>query len=577
MRSSSNFFKLFLLITAFRLSYILFGAETAFAQKSTTEIYLETLVQAEAKTQAKQWMEAAALWEKVVAANPVEGRFWNQLGSARYNAKDYRKSIAAYEKSLELGAGNPANAAYNIACNYALLGDKELALKWLEKAFELKWLNLQHAQTDTDLQILRDDARYRNLVGLIDTSKMSRETGWRTDLQLLAREIKRRGWNLFPRTGTESQFDAEVKKLHDAIPKLTDAGIVIEMMRLMRRVGDGHSGLLGANRPEFVQTIPVLFYWFEEGLFVVAADPKHKDLLGSQVVQFGGRSVDDVVRVIQSASSEDNPIWIKQIAPYRMRHLPLLHAAGVIPDPQKVELVLRGSDGKERAVTLAADTTQPNIWNTKPNPPEWTNLPQTLSSPVPLYLKNPAAPYWFEYLTDQKTIYFGFNSVRNDKQESLAAFSERLFKFIDGNAVEKLVIDLRWNNGGNTFLLTPLVQGLIKNEKINRHGKLFVIIGRRTYSAAQNAATFFERHTNAIFVGEPTGSSPNFVGEEDPFLLPYSKIMANVSHLYWQSSSPFENRTWIAPQIYLPPTFEAYRANRDLALEAILNYREKTN
>ena len=569
--------KYFLLVLFIAAGFVLLTPQINFAQESQTKIYFETLAQAQAKTSAKAWNEAAALWEKVVAANPVEGNFWNQLGSARYNAKDYRKSITAYEKALTLGAGNPANAAYNIACNYALLGEKELALKWLEKAFELKWLNLQHAQTDADLQILRDDSRYRNLVGLIDTSKMSREEGWRTDLQLLAREIKRRGWNLFPRTGTEAEFDTEVKKLHDAIPKSTDAKIIIEMMRLMRRVGDGHSGLLGANRPEFTQTIPVLFYWFEEGLFVIAANPKHKDLLGSQVLKFGGRSVDEVARVIQLASSEDNPIWIKQIAPYRMRHLPLLHAAGAIPDSQKVELILRASDGKDRTVTLAADTSQPNIWNIKPNPPEWVNLPQTLASPLPLYLKNPAAPYWFEYLANHKTIYFGFNSVRNDRNEPLAAFSERLFKFIDGNDVEKLVIDMRWNNGGNTFLLTPLVQGLIKNEKINRRGKLFVITGRRTYSAAQNAATFFERHTNAMFVGEPTGSSPNFVGEEDPFLLPYSKIMANVSHLYWQSSSPFDNRTWIAPQIYAPPTFEAYRANRDTALEAILNYWEKTN
>jgi hypothetical protein len=194
---------------------------------------------------------------------------------------------------------------------------------------------------------------------------------------------------------------------------------------------------------------------------------------------------------------------------------------------------------------------------------------------VPLYLKNPGAPYWFEYLADNKTVYCQFNSVRNDPKETLAAFSERLFKFVNENDVKKLVIDLRWNNGGNTFLLPPLVHGLIKNEKINQRGHLFVIIGRRVFSAAQNAATFFERDTNATFVGEPTGSSPNFVGEEDPFILPYSKIAANVSDLLWQSAYPQDRRTWIAPQIYLPPTFKAYSTNRDTALEAILAYGEK--
>ncbi len=135
------------------------------------------------------------------------------------------------------------------------------------------------------------------------------------------------------------------------------------------------------------------------------------------------------------------------------------------------------------------------------------------------------------------------------------------------------MIDLRRNNGGNTALLPPLIHGLIRSEQINQRGKLFVIIGRRTFSAAQNAATFIERHTNAIFVGEPTGSSPNFIGEDLIFTLPYSQLMANVSDFYWQSSWPMDYRAWIAPQIYRPPTFAAYRANRDPALEAILAYR----
>ena len=575
MPRPSDSLKLALAIVTFASFHISSGAGRAFAQSPPAQTFAERLAQAEAGTREGRWAEAAAAWEQVVNINPVNGRFWEQLGAAYYNAKDYRKSIPAYEKQIELGAGRPANAAYNIACNYALLGDKESALGWLQKALDMKFPSLRHAQADADLKSLHGDARFQKLVGLIDTSGMTREEGWRTDLEFLARETKRRGWNLFPRIGTEAEFDAQVKKLHEAIPRLTDAQIAIEMMRLMRKVGDGHSGLLGPTTPrkEWIETIPVLFYMFEEGLFITAADPKHKDLLGSQVLKFGGRTVGEIVEAIRDASSEDNKIWIKQIAPYRMRHLPLLHAAGAIPDPGRVELVLRGMDGKERAVVLATGTSQPNIWNVKPNPPEWVNLPQTLAAPLPLYLKNPSAPYWFEHLPESKAVYFQFNSVRNDAKEPLAAFAERLFKFVNEKDVEKLVVDMRWNNGGNTGLLRPLLQGLIKNEKVNKPGKLFVITGRRTFSAAQNAATYFERDTNAIFVGEPTGSSPNFVGEEDPFVLPYSKILANVSHLYWQSSYPQDQRTWIAPHIYVPPTFEAYRVNRDTALEAVISYR----
>lgn len=552
----------------------LFTVQTGFAQQPNAQAYFELLAQAEAKTSAKQWADAAALWEKAISLNPTEGRSWDRLSEARYNLKDYRKVIAANEKVIELGYGSPATASYIIASNYALLGETEQALRWLEKAFKLGFRDFRQAQTNPNLKSLRNDPRYQKLVALVDVSKMSRTQGWRFDLQLLAREVKRMAHSSF-RGAKEEDFDASVKKLRGEIPRLTDAQIIVELAKLMRKVGDGHSGIFfSGEREELRQTLPVLFYLFEEGLFVIAADPKYKDLLGAQVLRFGDRTVAEVVQALDPLISRDaSTMWVKTAAPYRMRHLPLLHALGLIPDAQKVPLVIRGADGTERTVTLAADASQPNIWNMKPNPPTWVNLPQTLAAPLPLYLKNPAARFWFEYLPDNKTVYFQFNSVRNDQRESLAAFSERLFKFVNENEVEKLVIDLRWNNGGNIELLRPLIHGLIKNEKVNRRGRLFVIIGRRVFSAAQNAATFFERHTNAIFVGEPTGSSPNFVGEEDPFTLPYSKLVANVSHVEYKNSYVDDSRIWIAPQIHVPPTFAAYRANRDPALEAILNYR----
>ncbi len=548
---------------------------TAQAQAAQTETFLSTLARAEAQTSAGQWAEAAALWEQVLNYNSVEGRFWYQLANARHQAKEFRKAIPAYEKVIELGWGTPANAAYNIACAYALLGEKEAALKWLEKSFQIGYRGVENARRDADLESLRADERYRRIVALPDLSRMSRDEGWRYDLALLAREVKRVGYGTLLNQNA-STIELAVKSLHDAVPKLSDLQIIIELMKLLRKLGDGHAGLFPYNRPEFQPTLPVQFYLFKEGLFIIAADPKYKHLLGAQVLRFHEQTVERVVQALDLLISRDNenPIWTQQRAPYLMRHLPLLNALGLIPSPAEVSLTLRALDGTEQVVKLVTDTTQPNIWNVKPHPSTWVGLPQTLATPLPLYLKNAAAPYWFEHLPEAKLVYFQFNTVRNDRNEPLAEFSARLLKFVNENAVEGLVIDLRWNNGGNTGLLPPFIQGLIRSEKINRRGKLFVIIGRRTFSAAQNAATFLEQQTNAIFVGEPTGSSPNFVGEEEFFTLPYSKLQANVSELFWQSSWPGDQRTWIAPLLYAPPTFAAYRANRDLALEAILDYRK---
>jgi tetratricopeptide (TPR) repeat protein len=548
---------------------------TTVAQQPVSS-FPETLKNAESATAQKDWKAAAGYWAGVVEANPVNARFWEQFAQSLYQNKDYKQAIPAYQKALEFGAGVPSNQAYNIACCYALLGDKESALRWLEKAFAMGFRRLENAQTDTDFQSLHDSPRFLKLVGLDDVTKLTREQGWRYDLALLEQEVERKGfaYGVF-RTTTKAEFHDAATNLTQRIGKLTDPQMVVEIMKLMRSMGDGHTGLLmPPAQPDYALALPLQFYLFKEGLFVIGGDPKYKDLLGSQVLQFGTRNVDEVMKALDTVISRDNELWPSQLGPYHMRSLPLLNALGLVSDIKKIDLRLRDVNGNERVVNVETDATHANsvIWNHFPD--EWITYAQTLPSPMPLYLKSTKTIYWFEYLEPQKIVYFQFNGVLDDKQERLAAFTERLFKFINEHDVDKLVIDMRWNNGGNTLLAPPLLYSLIKSDKVNQKGKLFVIIGRRTFSAAQNTTTFIERHTKAIFVGEPTGSRPNFVGEETPFTLPYSKILVNVSDLYWQSSWPFDYRTWIAPQIYTPPTFAAYRANRDPAMEAVLAYKQ---
>jgi hypothetical protein len=132
-----------------------------------------------------------------------------------------------------------------------------------------------------------------------------------------------------------------------------------------------------------------------------------------------------------------------------------------------------------------------------------------------------------------------------------------------------------WTGPAARSWTQSLLHHLIACPGINRRGALFVIIGRQTFSAAQNTATAIGRETSAIFVGEPTGSRPNFIGETIYFELPWSKVRANAADLFWQTSWPMDYRTWVAPDLYAPPTFAAYSRNEDPAMDAILGVREQ--
>jgi hypothetical protein len=565
--------RLLVLVFTTSIAFAMVGARPALSQTPEPVPFSVTLKMATAKTEAKDWKEAATLWEQVTTANPVVGDFWYQLADARYNAKDYRRAIAAYEKALELGLARFRLYAppYQIACCYALLGDKVQSLAWLEKALAAGYPDLPHARTDTDLQILQGDPRFVKLVAAADVTKMTRDEGWRYDIALLSREIKRMAINPFEFT-PEREFDAFVSALLDRVPQLSDVQIDIELRKLFHMVGRSHSIVInGRPNPGAFHPLPFQTYFFNEGLFIVAADSAHKDLVGAQILRFGNSTAAEVLRTMSTIISARNEYRPLRIVPELLRSTTFPHALGLIPDEDKVVLSLRLLDGTTRTVTVATDQTLKGYGDVPP--PDWTFLENIVPGPIPLYLKNRRANFWYEYLPESKTMYVSIYQLRNIPDDPHKAFYEKLFKEIDAQDVARLVIDFRWNGGGNTANGRALVNEVLKRDKLNQKGKLFVIVGRFTLSASINVADWFEQETNAILVGEPSSDSPNFVGESNLVTLPWSKSRFLVSNLYWQYAGPIDTRQWLTPTLYAPPTFAAAKMNRDPAMEAILAYR----
>jgi hypothetical protein len=205
-------------------------------------------------------------------------------------------------------------------------------------------------------------------------------------------------------------------------------------------------------------------------------------------------------------------------------------------------------------------------------PAEWRTMRANPTAPLPFWLRDANNPYWFDYFAAERVVYCQFNLIQHKEDESLDAFWDRLFAFIATHDVAALILDLRLNNGGNLMLNPMLIHHLIRAGRINEQGRLFTIIGRRTFSAAMHLTAQLAQHTHTLFVGEPTGSRPNFVGEENQFRLPYSGLIVSASNLYQQGSDPWDQRVWIAPDIGAELSANDMRMDHDPALAAILAY-----
>jgi hypothetical protein len=540
--------------------------------------FLGLVAQARVRTDDEDWAEAAELWAEVTAANPVNGDYWARLGEARFGAKDYAGAREAYERVLRLGSRLMSRSegelplmrgevAYRIACCEAAAGDAEAAVAALRAALDRGIRDLARVRTDEHWEELRADQRVRDLVGIIDRDELSRDEGWRYDLAFLAREIKRLAYAPFA-IQPEAEFDRVVAELDAAIPGLTDAQILVGLMRLVRHLDDGHASVTWRqDDKDLPRMLPVDLFMFSDGLHVIGAGAGCEHLLGARVDKIGGLTVDEVLVALDPIMTRDNEHWLTLRFPVLVRYPAILEAMGI--DSTLTVQLADGASVEVRPEAVPADFR----WDRYPA--GWVALADIGPEPAPLHLRHRELPFWFEHLRDDDLVYFQFNSVRDHPAEKFAAFCDRLFGFIEDQNVGRLVIDIRWNGGGNTLLTQQLLHHLIASKRLSRRGSLFVIIGRLTFSAAQNTVTAIERETRAIFVGEPTGSRPNFIGESIAFELPYSKLRANAGDLYWQTSWPDDYRPWTAPDLYAPPTFEAYRRNQDPALDAILAIREQ--
>lgn len=397
---------------------------------------------------------------------------------------------------------------------------------------------------------------------------------WREDLRFMAEEMPKDHKNLF-HTVTRGQFESSVKKLDERIPSLARHQIIVEMARIVAMVGDGHTNIAPTRDPKIgFRTYPVKLYLFKDGLYVRAAASEYSDLVGGRVVKIGKAPVAKAYDSVREIIGRDNEMDVKFLAPFLLAMPEVLHALGLIEDMESAPFLVE-SRGQQRVARLRpagpAEMMAPDTdvsWLSKAN---WVDARDGAPRPVPPWLKDPQNKFWFEYLSDARAVYVQFNQVGNKEDETVEVFAKRLFDFVEAKPVERLVLDLRLNRGGNGGLSRPLLLGIIKSQKVDQKDRLFTIVGRSTWSAAQMLVNELEKYTNTVFVGEPTGGKVNAYGDSRRITLPNSGITVRVSTLWWQGDER-DRRQWTAPHVAAELTFEDYRTNNDPALNAALNH-----
>ncbi len=391
-----------------------------------------------------------------------------------------------------------------------------------------------------------------------------RVRGWSTDIDFLLDQAGKQHYVYKSKPLPEKMVE-RAAFLKKNISNFSDERMLAELQRLISNLGDGHSYVLpfGAERVH-TTWLPVRFYLFSDGLFIIDAQPGYEQWIGARVVLLGGISATEAMSRVGAMISEDNSMGTVWIGPILLRFRGVLEAVEATPASDTIELTLVDARGRKRKTSFPYMPV-----------PRMRGLPKLIASKAPhaeepsLYLSNVSTNYWFKELSNGHAIYFQFNQVADAGDESLSGCANRLNETLTAKPPRLLVIDVRHNNGGNADLLTPLLETVKRFESNNMQANIVVITGRNTFSAAQIFINLMNRDTKAIFAGEPSSSKPNFVGEENQILFPWSGAMGSISNRYHESM-PGDNRQWIEPQIKVGLSSRDYFAGRDPVLETVL-------
>jgi tetratricopeptide (TPR) repeat protein len=121
-----------------------------------------------------RYEESAKYAERAIKCFKTSAIPWNTLGIyyARYG--DHNTALEYFLASFSYD-GDYLVAAYNAACSYAVLGEVDKALAYLEKAFSDRRY-VKAAGTDPDLDPLRDLTRFREMLAAAK-SRLAAEKG----------------------------------------------------------------------------------------------------------------------------------------------------------------------------------------------------------------------------------------------------------------------------------------------------------------------------------------------------------------------------------------------------------------
>ena len=419
---------------------------------------------------------------------------------------------------------------------------------------------------------------------MITAPDADRVARWREDVAVTRTDFLAKDKSYAPEA--KARAEQRLDRLSADLPNLTDQEIVAELARVAALADNPHTRAYLLRNRGWWRRYPIRIWRFADGWRVIAVRPGQEALFGGRIVCIGGRRVAEAEAAVRPlfAGPEE---WAHYMASYSLTSPDALLGTGVLRGDGQALFEIEQKSGRQRLTLPSVDEPRRGVpeeswWFLSPahdGVKGWSHV--LAGRDVPEHLANPGRWYDLRQCSGN-TLYLPFSrSEDQPSRPTLAQFGEEVLAAVAREPDAKLIIDLRYNTGGNLQKTFDLFRGLAASPIGQIKGRLFVIMGPSTFSAGITPAAILKEGSNAIFVGSEPGDRMQFWAEGGNVTLPNSGILmhyADRAHLYAPGARPVPeelvylrlNAKSLKPDRPVSVTFRDYAEGRDPVADAIV-------
>ena len=374
------------------------------------------------------------------------------------------------------------------------------------------------------------------------------------DLNLLCETLETGHYDLYANI-SEEEFQAEREKIARQTLNMTDAEFYWSVRHLLSLVGDAHTTVYPSDY--FMSVLPWNIKKFDEGWFILGVDKTHEEYLGTRVTAINDVPLDEVVERTRQVISYEADSWLWQQVPNVLTWNGSLEYLDIVDHNEPVQVTVETAEGTEETFEL-------------PTYDNWDEAEQEMCDfqreSTPQTAKQDAI-YWSTAL-DESTYFIQYNSCQEDPDLPMEQFTQQVKTDLESAGYRNVIVDLRYNTGGNSGVIKPLTDALISYSINSRQDvQLYVLTSGRTFSSGVSAASDFKRIpiAGSIFVGQPTGGTLICAGDVDRLQMESVPFGVQYSIKYFDLLDGQEGP--LVPDYIVPQTFEQYAKGEDAEIQ----------